>query len=295
MTLNMRTPMLVLSCVLPLLITIACSQEAERHFPDIASWSKTVTPEQYKPENLWDFIDGAAEIYLSYGFEDLSLAEYTHASAIAIRVEVYRHRSHADAFGIYAQERNPSYRFIDVGTQGYIEEGVVNFLAGTYYVKLTTHESGTEAQDALLLIAHAMDRHLAQPHGWPMPLRLFPERGRILNSETYIAESFLGYPELRSAYVAEYDSLSPYKVYLLIGDASGRSPHPLNTLLRAVARDDARPVPESTVVRVDDPNNGPLYVIKVGVSVAGTLDCREEERARRVLEDFAARLSKTLR
>jgi len=68
MTLNMRTPMLVLSCVLPLLITIACSQEAERHFPDIASWSKTVTPEQYKPENLWDFIDGAAEIYLSYGF-----------------------------------------------------------------------------------------------------------------------------------------------------------------------------------------------------------------------------------
>jgi len=39
---------------------------------------------------------------------------------------------------MYAQERNPKHSFMSIGVQAYREEGILNFLTGTYYVKITT-------------------------------------------------------------------------------------------------------------------------------------------------------------
>ncbi|MCK7485355.1 MAG: hypothetical protein MZU97_07190 [Bacillus subtilis] len=109
-------------------------------FPAIPGWRLTGPPIVYTPDNLWDFIDGAAESYLAYSFVDLQVGEYVSPESVAVRVELYRHADPDNAFGIYATERAPGYSFLKVGAQGYEAEGILNFLTGRYYVKLSTHQ-----------------------------------------------------------------------------------------------------------------------------------------------------------
>ncbi len=71
----------------------------------------------FLPDNLWDFIDGAAEVYLSYGFKDLHVAEYKKRRDV-IKLEIYKHSSHTMAFGIYSSERSPSFKFTNLGCTG---------------------------------------------------------------------------------------------------------------------------------------------------------------------------------
>ena len=42
-----------------------------------------------------------------------------------------------NAFGVYAAERSPEYKYIPVGAEGYISEGVLNFVQDRFYVKLS--------------------------------------------------------------------------------------------------------------------------------------------------------------
>ncbi len=42
----------------------------------VGQWDQKTTPTLYTPENLWKYINGAAEHYLSYGFQRLATAEY---------------------------------------------------------------------------------------------------------------------------------------------------------------------------------------------------------------------------
>jgi len=114
-------------------------------FPAIPGWRLTGQPRVYSPANLWDFIDGAAESYLAYSFVDLQVGEYVGPESVAVRVELYRHADRDNAFGIYSMERAPDYSFIKVGAQGYQEEGILNFLTGRYYAKLSTHQKGSAA------------------------------------------------------------------------------------------------------------------------------------------------------
>ncbi|MZP56855.1 MAG: hypothetical protein GT600_15540, partial [Bacteroidales bacterium] len=45
-------------------------------FPELNGFRKSEKYPVYTPENLWDFIDGAADGFLSLGFIDLHIAEY---------------------------------------------------------------------------------------------------------------------------------------------------------------------------------------------------------------------------
>ena len=151
--------------------TASRADEAGGLFPPVEGWKMIPGAMVYTADNLWDIIDGAAEVFLSYGFVDLHIAEYENASGTDVRVEAYRHTSCANAFGIYAQERKPEYHFITVGTQGYIEENVLNFLCGVYYVKISSHRRGKEGLDAMRLLARKVEEHLKQERRWPPPAR----------------------------------------------------------------------------------------------------------------------------
>ena len=46
-------------------------------FPEIPGWKLNVNEHVYNAGDLWELINGAADIFLSYYFEDLLIGEYT--------------------------------------------------------------------------------------------------------------------------------------------------------------------------------------------------------------------------
>jgi len=190
-------------------------------FPQIDGWKTAVEQQVYDANNLWDLIDGAADLFLEYSFADLKLARFTNNAGVEIKAELYRHADNLNAFGMYSQERDPSNHFIKAGLQGYIEEGVLNFVDGEYYIKLSTLQKGKEAQDALLFIAGQIGKSLNRTNSFPTVLKYFPEGSKIVNSEKYISQNFLGYGFLKSAMTVKYNSENPFTAFIIETAGSG--------------------------------------------------------------------------
>jgi hypothetical protein len=234
----------------------------------------------YTPANLWDLIDGAAETFLSYGFDNLHIAEYLNDDSIDVRVELYHHSSAANAFGIYATERKPDYHFMTLGTEGYFDEGIVNFLAGEYYAKLSSHRSGAIALGALEKVARAVDLHLRQPKGWPAGLDLLPLDGRVPNTEGYIAENYLGYSFLRTVFTAQYGGKEGFQIFVIETAGSDRAEEIVQKLAAAAPGKQINP----GVFRLADPNSGAIVVVRHGRFVSGIVNPPGKEEEERYVE-----------
>jgi len=176
----------------------------EKLFPEFKNWNLKVDETVYVPENLWELINGAAEIYLAYEFQDLHIGEYTSDKNEMVRVELYRHGNPENTFGIYAAERMPDYHFITVGTEGYTSFGALNFFAGYYYVKIIWSGAGDPDDKILVELGEEIEKKLNQENNWPDILTCFPEANKIPKSEGYTNENFLGYSYLHSAFTAGY-------------------------------------------------------------------------------------------
>ena len=191
-------------------------------FPEMAGWKPSGEIQVFSPKDLYEYIDGASDLYLSYEFEKLEVAEYQNEKKATVTVEVYRHQTPEDAFGIYSQERFPSAAFLDVGAQGYGEKDFLNFVAGLYYVKISGYKLESEGQEILLSFARKVAQDLGQKSQLPSILKSFPAEGKITNSEKFIAKKFLGYPFMHTAFTADY-SVSGKKFQVFIIDRRDRN------------------------------------------------------------------------
>jgi hypothetical protein len=175
------------------------------NIPDLKGFKKNTTYPVYLPENLWDFINGAADTYLAYGFVDLHVAEYKKGKNV-IKLEIYRQADNIMAFGIYSTERSPSFHFTDLGSQGYMADGAINFFKANFYAKIRTYSKSESTLKSAELLAHEVADMLPGKSGMPASLTLFPANGKKSNEETYINESVLGHKFLNKAYKATYES-----------------------------------------------------------------------------------------
>lgn len=175
-------------------------------FPPLKGFEVVQEYPVYTPDDLWDYINGAADSYLSFGFDELYIAEYKRGSKLTVKAEVYSHISPEMAFGIYAMERAPGYNFVDAGVQGYSAPDHFHFVKGTYYVKVSTNASSKRAAAAVKSVALNLEATLEGISDMPATLALFPEKGKLQNEELFIAGDVLGYGYMRRAYRARYET-----------------------------------------------------------------------------------------
>ena len=98
-------------------------------------WQAVSSPQFFEPQNLWEYINGQAEMYIDYGFQLVLTVEYRSMDGVSsMAIEIFQMKNPKHAFGIYAAERSTDDRLINVGTQGYLGENVLNFWKGHYYV-----------------------------------------------------------------------------------------------------------------------------------------------------------------
>ena len=190
-------------CLLLLLSSLpVLSQDIS--MPELQGFKKTLNYPVYTADNLWDFINGAADTYLSYGFEDLHVAEYIKGKSV-IKLEIYRHKDEIQAFGIYSSERSPTFRFINIGAQAYKADGSLNFFKGKFYVKIRTYSKSEKVLQTLETLALKVSDMLHGDSDMPATLKEFPDIGKKKNEETYIKESVLGHGFITGAFRALYE------------------------------------------------------------------------------------------
>ena len=173
-------------------------------FPQLNGYKTVNEYPVYTPDDLWNYIDGAADAYLALGFLDLNITEYKKGKK-AIKAEIYRFGDDAMAFGMYSLERSPGYDFIQVGVQGYNEDGVVFFYKDRYYIKIMTQSESKKVNESMKELAGLIAARIDGKNEFPALLKLYPSEGLVRNQETYILESVLGHEFLRGAFRASYE------------------------------------------------------------------------------------------
>lgn len=191
-----------------------------KYFPEVTNWTKPVKLSTYDANNLWDKIDGAADGYLSYNFEELTIGDYTAKDGKYISLEVYRHKTPEDAFGIYSQERPQEGKFQAIGAQGYEVEGSFNFVSDRYYVKVRSNYSDAASMNTIREIAKKAAALISGTSSLPEILRLFPQKMKLPNTEQYINSNFLGYSFLGRAFTSTYSlNGSTFNLFIIKNDS----------------------------------------------------------------------------
>ena len=204
--------MKTLSCLVVICLsglTVATSGEEQvdmsGFFPEMDGWVRDDPPQTFTPATLYEYIDGAAEVYLSYGFEELVSSTYEGAEGQSLTIDIYRHSDRNNGFGIYSQEKPLQSTFFRIGSQGYYEPGLLNFFKDRYYVKILSFGLGVEDSSLLHPMAEEIAGRIPGEAALPEPVGCFPEKGKTKHSERYISQNFLGHGFLHSAFIAEYE------------------------------------------------------------------------------------------
>jgi len=257
-------------------------------FPEIKGWKLVQDYPVYYPENLWDYINGAADAYLSYLFMDLHIAEYVNQEGTIIKAEVYHHKAPEYAFGIYSIERTPEYDFQDYGTQGYAEESLVHFITRDYYVKITTNASGEEIRESVPVVARKVAESLGEPDPMPKPLQLFPERGKVANSEKFIADNFLGHQFMKRVFTADYlDGNEDFILFLM----EKASPEECKKILEDYYAFTGQTVElKEGPHTITDKYNGTLYVIWEGNCIWGVMNIDDPATGKKYLDLMGSKI-----
>jgi hypothetical protein len=279
------TPMLVL-----LAIWSSALSAQTKVFPEIAGWSLSVDSIVYSPNNLWDVIDGAADLFLEYNFVDLHIGRYQKPGDLEVKVELYKHKSAVDAFGMYSQERYPDYHFINLGTQGYAEKGSLNLLSGEYYVKLSTVQGSPDMQEALHVIAERVVAHLNRTSAWPSVLTSFPLRGKEPNSEQYVSRNFLGYSFFNGAFTASYKSDGSFKAFVMQCATGEDAAHVVENYLKELPKGNVSKK-EGGRYEVDDPHNGRVVFLLYEHIICGVYGSDLPKNPADFLNEFIGKLA----
>ena len=96
-------------------------------FPPLKGYKQISDYPVYTPEDLWDYINGAADAYLALGFRDLNINEYRKGKQ-SLKAEIYSFGDEATAFGIYSLEAVSLLQFHQIRSAGLLRGGSYKLL-----------------------------------------------------------------------------------------------------------------------------------------------------------------------
>ena len=247
--------------VLLLVLARICTAQSFS-FPNVSGWNKSDNKDCYNSDKLWEIIDGAAELFIKYDFIEMQRIQYVHIpDSTYFEVQAYLYKDSQNAFGMYSMERPLNADFSHIGSQSYQIEGALNMLAGNVYLKMYTNNIDTGTLIAMKKIAIAIAAGY-QDSGFPKSLDLFPTDNKIINSEQMIAREFLGYALFSGVYQTRYIINGSECVLFLIEKLQESDIDQLLSDYGNIINVSIKIA--SDIVKVNDPNNGTIYLRKKG-------------------------------
>ena len=103
---------------------------------DTSPWEPDGDARIVEGENLYELINGGAEMYQEFGVERAMQQNYLDPDENYLSVEIYAMTDAAAAFGIFSVERAPGEDAPDVGENAAANDYEFKFRQGSYYIKL---------------------------------------------------------------------------------------------------------------------------------------------------------------
>lgn len=195
--------------------------------PDqLEGWQAAKTLMLNTPSDLYNYIDGGAELYISYGFGQAISKTYTREGNPEVVAEVYDLLESRNAFGVFTQAREEENNLYGQGT--YSLPGAVFFWKDRFYVSLSTWDTTPESDRFIKILASHISSGITREGEKPEVVSYLPPEGLIpygykyfhhpvwMNAFFFISDSnMLNIDEETDAVLARY-SRGEGRMYLLM-------------------------------------------------------------------------------
>lgn len=172
--------------------------------PDCAlvpGWTQAGAPRTYSADNLFEYMDGNAEGYILYNFQEMRGVTCKKGDVTFV-VDISDMGDADFSYGLFASNRDLRQPAYTVGMGGQIVPRRLIFAKGKYYVEIAADPEGDHTP-ALKLWAAALEKAVPGNASPPPALAWFPTEGQ--QSLRLVPESVLGLRILKRGYMAQYD------------------------------------------------------------------------------------------
>lgn len=169
--------------------------------PAVAGWTKALPPARYAPQSLSAYIDGGAELYLSYNFKGALAVKYKGAGEDEIAVDIFEMGSSADAFGVFAHSRESVDAAVGQGSE--YAAGLLTFWKDRYYVSILAYPETAAKREAVYSLGRTIAGAIPREGALPPILGLLPAENLVPESVHF----FHHYIWLNSFYFVSNDNV----------------------------------------------------------------------------------------
>jgi len=252
-------------------------------FPAVEGWTQSGEVRVYNAENLWEYIDGAAELFVQYGVETCATADMSRAGASAT-VDLYEMASPLGAVGVFkAESAHGSVDLTGATLAAVSPPYQARMVKGSTYIKVNVYEgelSESEGRQFLQGLAASLPGEPVMPQEFS----LLPEDGKVPGSEGYQPGSFLSLAELTDCLYADYegDDGETWQGFVVLPSAAPE-------VWEALAdRWESFELNGNTVYFREVPYTGLVGITRTDSGVFGVSGASDETELRERLEVFAS-------
>ena len=171
--------------------------------PELAALS---APETFAPDDLFNKIDGKADLYLTAGFVQLHCQRFALKAANDVWMEwfVYDMGALPQAFSVFSLQRRSEAQALDLTEFAYQTQNALFFVSGRYYIEAVT----AMPTEPMMAAMRAMARQFvaANPPGTTQipELKLFPPENLEAGSQGLQVADAFGFDRFTNVFTAKY-------------------------------------------------------------------------------------------
>jgi len=142
---------------------------------EILGYKSEGKDEFYDRQTTFRYMDGAAELYRSFGFKLLMVRRYLRADHPSIIVELFDMGSSEDAFGVFSFETEGEE--LQIGQGSDYGGGLLRFWKGRFFVNVYAEQEASSTKQDVVAIGEAISKSIGQEGQKPKLIHYLPREG----------------------------------------------------------------------------------------------------------------------
>lgn len=145
---------------------------------DNTEWQCATEPQTYQGDNLFALINGGADIFLEYGFQEVVAVDLIHKET-NVHVEIYKMRDNDAAYGIFSLNALPDGKTISLQDETISYGYYILMRKAHYYISISGHDDSPTTQEKLETLAKLISDEIPESAETPKIItdlkNIFPE------------------------------------------------------------------------------------------------------------------------
>jgi len=154
----------------------------------VNEWQRVKGAEFYDDQTIYDYMDGAGEVYKQYDFKQLFSRRFERDKNPAITLEIFDMSASMDAYGIFSHTRTG--KKLDIGQVGADMGSAIGFWKGKFFVYVSSEKETFHSKEAMLNLAKVVANDIRETGSKPPILDLIPKEN-LIDEEIHYSRSFI--------------------------------------------------------------------------------------------------------